>query len=322
MALGARELAGLSVPVTAARQSSRLAFPSKLLPASLHNKYVAEDEAAARASATVASIADGITRLALDKGKAEAEEKVPELIREKQLRIRKKTPTIVPVGAGGNPKYPSMAQQKPHVSYSVVAAEYFVVPLIEAFWTYLRDEQTRESRTQLSGNAGYRGAGTGMILDALILKHFLSTLAVLVHAARHSTAFLNILAPSALELAGTIGSRPVTTVRSEEEDDDDNLRNIDKENSVLAASLELALVVLDACSDIDSGRTLALEHTSSLAGTREWSSEIFVGLDASGGMMINQASGEAINRVRRAAAGVLLRIEEMWDQWKRAMITL
>lgn len=311
------------MPPSAARQSSRLTFPSKLLPASLHNKYVAEEEAADRASSTVTFIADGITRLALDKGKAEAEEKVPELIREKQLRIRKKTPTIVPVGTGGGPNYPSMAQQKPHVSYSAVAAEYFVVPFIEAFWTYLRDEQTRESRTQLSGNAGYRGAGTGMILDALILKHFLSTLAILVHAARHSTAFLNILAPSALELAGTIGSRPVTTIRPDEDgDDDDNLRNIDKENSVLAASLELALVVLDACSDIDSGRTLALEHTSSLVGTREWSSEIFVRLDASGGMMINQGSGEAINRVRRAAAGVLLRIEEVLDQWKRAMITM
>lgn len=322
LALGARELAGLpNLTPGSATQPARLAFPTKMLPPALHNKYVTA-EATSGLTSDVSSIADGITRMALDKGKTEAEEKVPEIIREKQLRIRKKAPSVVPLGSSSSTSPMSPAAGMPHVSYTAVAAEYFIVPVIDGFWGYLRDEQSRELRTRHSGASGYRGGGTGMILDALTLRHFLSSLAVMLHAARHSVAFLRVLAPNALELAVNIGSRPVSVASNEENEGEDNSSRVEKENSVLGAALELSLVVLDAAFDLDSGRTLALENTALLSGTREWTSEIFLRLDAQGGVALDQASGEGLNRVRRAAAGVLLRIEEMLDQWRRSMINL
>lgn len=293
-----------------------------MLPPALHNKYVAAD-ATSGLTSDVSAIADGLTRLALDKGKTQAEEKVPEIIREKQLRIRKKAPSIVPLGSSPSASPMSSASSAPRVSYTTVAAEYFIIPLIDGFWGYLRDEQSRELRTRHSGTSGYRGAGTGMILDALTLRHFLSSLAVMLHAARHSVAFLRILAPNALELAVNIGSRPVSVADDGDIDGgEESSSRTEKENSVLSAALELSLVVLDAAYDLDSGRTLALENTALLSGVREWTSEIFLRLDAQGGIALDQASGEGLNRVRRAAAGVLLRIEEMLDQWRRSMINL
>ncbi|KAF8311251.1 hypothetical protein DL93DRAFT_2061170 [Clavulina sp. PMI_390] len=314
LALGARELAGLAPPPP----STRADFPSKMLPPSLHSKYLTES-ANTYGSDGVAMIADGITSLALAKGKAEAEEKVPSIIREKQLRIRPKAPSIIPTNTTSfqSSSLPSA------VTFSAVAAEYFVVPLIEQFWTYLRDEQSREVRSRYSGTQGYHSAGTAMILDALTLKHFLATVSVLLHAARHSPAYLRILAPSALEIAGTVGSgkhNPGRKAQAGIEDDDP--QNIDKENAVLAASLEIALVVLDACAELDGGKTLALEHTSLLYGTRDWASQVFTHLESHGGIMTDRNSGESVNRIRRAAAGVLLRIEEVLDQWRRSMISL
>jgi telomere length regulation protein len=284
-----------------------------MLPKSFHNEYIAAEGTGG--TANVASIADGITRLALEKGKAEAEGKVPEIIREKQLRIRKKGPSITPVGSNTS----SSTVPKPNMSYSTIAAEYFIIPLIDKFWEYLRDEQTRETRTQHSGGVRYRGAGTGMILDSLTLQHFLTSLAVIVHAARHSNAFLRIITPNTLEVAVTLGSKPVSSATSSEEDD----RNqAEKENSVLAASLELALVIIDAAYDLDEGRTLALESTALLSSTREWASSIFLRLDAQGGVMISRESSDSVNRLRRATAGVVLKIEEMLDKWRRVMVDL
>jgi len=91
---------------------------------------------------------------------------------------------------------------------------------------------------------------------------------------------------------------------------------------VLAASLELALVILDAAYDLDEGRTIALESTALLSSTREWASSIFLRLDAGGGMMVDRESSDSVNRVRRATAGVVLKIEEMLDKWRRVMIDL
>lgn len=279
-----------------------------MLPKPFHDRYIIEEGTGGTAS--VAAIADGITRLALEKGKAEAEDRVPEIIREKQLRIRKKGPLITAVGSNTSSS----------TSYLTIAAEYFIIPLIDKFWEYLRDEQTRETRTQHSAGVRYRGAGTGMILDTLTLQHFLSSLAVIVHAARHSNAFLRIITPSALEVAVTLGSKPVSSATTVNEEGGRN--QAEQENSVLAASLELALVIVDAAYDLDEGRTLALESTALLSSAREWASSIFLRLDAQGGVMVDRESSDSVNRLRRATAGVVLKIEEMLDKWRRVMVDL
>jgi len=157
-----------------------------------------------------------------------------------------------------------------------------------------------------------------MILDALILSQFLRTLAVLLHASRHSLAFLRVLAPEALEVALTLGTRPVSAVVS----DDEAVK--EKEASVLASALELVLVVLDASFDLDSGRALALEKTLVVLAVRDWAGEVFRRLEDSGASDGGQGErdGDAVDRVRRAAAGVLLKVQDLMEKWQRSMISL
>lgn len=322
LALGARELAGLPVTPPTTTNQSRVAFPSKVLPGPLHRRYLAAEQTSeSEMTRRISSIADGISNLALQRGKARAEELVPDIIREKQLRIRKKGPSITPLDSASTA---SPAPTSSATSYTQVAAEYFIAPLIEKFWGYLRDEQTRETRSRFVGKNGYRGAGTAMILDGLMLRHLLTSLSVLVHAARHSVAFLRVIAPDALQLAITMGSKPVSTVAvpvDEEDEGGGTKGEAEKEKSVLAATLELALVVLDTSFELDGGRELALEQAMLLAGTQDWATQIFTLLDDQGGVATNVGSGEALNRVRRASAGVLLRIEEILDRWRRSMIS-
>lgn len=321
LAIGARELAGL--PVDPTITPKKTVFPSKMLPPALHQKYLAADDLDG-STTQVALLADGISRMALERGRQEAEEKVPQIIREKQLRVRKPAPNIVDLGAAQGARgsrIPVENVTQPATAFKDVAAEYFIIPLIERFWLHLRDEQTRETRSKYSAASAYRGAGTGMILDALVLRQLISTLSVLLHAARHSPAFLPVLAPEGLELAVTMGTRPASVAAPDKEDEDGAPGKIDKEVSVLASSFELALVVLDASVDLDGGRELGLEKTRLLLATREWASEVFRRLEESGGIEIDDGSGDALNRVRRGAAGVLLKIEEVMDRWKRSMIT-
>lgn len=152
-----------------------------------------------------------------------------------------------------------------------------------------------------------------MILDTMVLSHFLSTLAVLMHAARHSPAYLPILSPEALELAVTLGTRPMTARRDED--------TAEKDAAVLASALELGLVIFDACIDLDGGKTLGLEHTPLVFSVNDWAGEVFRKLEETGAR-IEGAGGEAVNRVRRGSAGLLLRIEEVMDRWRRSMIMM
>jgi len=68
-------------------------------------------------------------------------------------------------------------EQHGSATFTEVAVEYFIYPLLNRFWLFFRDEQTREERTaQYDLLHRYRGAGTGLILNAVVLSHFLSTL--------------------------------------------------------------------------------------------------------------------------------------------------
>jgi telomere length regulation protein len=324
LALGARELAGLAVPSPTTTSSERVAFPSKTLPAALHQRYIAADAASALLTKQVGLIADDISYLALQKGKARAEDALPGIVREKQLRIKKTRPAVVPLGLSSRTSL-SMPSSASRMAYRDVAAEYFIAPLIENFWNYLRDEQTRETRTKALGRYGYRGAGTGMIVNPLILRHFVTCLTVMVHAARHSIAFLRVIAPAGLEVAVTLGSRPISGVSDLEEGVDPENGGSSKaeiENSVLAVCLELALVVLEGSFELDNGRELALEHTSLLSGAHDWTKEAFLRLDDRGGTGFSRSSADSLNRIRRAAAGVLLKIEEMMAHWRRMMVDI
>jgi telomere length regulation protein len=199
----------------------------------------------------------------------------PSLVRERQLRIQQPSKII-------EVKQPSTAQlleqlrmsqmRSATTKFTDVAVEYFLYPLMNHLWLFLRDEQTREERTAHRDVLHqYHGGGTGLILNALVLSHFLATLGVLMHASRNAPAWLSVVAPNALELAVTLGTRPVSRAHEDgEESGGESGGAADKNARVLTTALDLALVVLDTCVELDGGRSLSLEHPALLIAAGEW----------------------------------------------------
>jgi telomere length regulation protein len=260
---------------------------------------------------------DGISREAIDREKEANADKVPNLVRERHLRIHKPAKiSELRSGANDNKLLPQTFRH--NRTFTDVAAEFFISPLINRFWLFLRNEQTREARTAHQEPLyHYKGAGTGLILNPMVLTHFLGTLAVLVHAAQNAPQWLAIVAPDALEFAVTLGTKPVSQM---EDDDDDRHANNGKgkEASVLTTALELILVVLDGCLELDGGRSLGLEHTALLLGAGEWAGEVFSRLEK--GARIEGGGGAQEVKLKRAAAGVLLKVDELTSRWRRSMV--
>ena len=321
LALGAYELAGLPLPETAAIQpliGNRVSFPSKRLPGVQHERYLL-----ASSTRQVQGLLQDISRLAIENTREANVDRTPNIVRERQLLIRQPAKVT-------EVKQPSAAQliEQIRMSHTVsamtkftdVAVEYFLYPLINRFWLFLRDEQTREERTAHRDILHqYRGAGTGLILNALVLSHFLATLGVLVHASRNAPAWLAVVAPDSLELAVTLGTRPVSRVAEDEEESGGGSGSgTGQDARVLTTALELALLVLDACVELDGGRSLSLEHTALLLAAGEWAQGLFARLEK--GVLVKGGGGAAEVRLRKAAAGVVIKVDEMSERWRRSMI--
>ncbi|THU99329.1 hypothetical protein K435DRAFT_659186 [Dendrothele bispora CBS 962.96] len=308
LAVGARELASFPVPSSFA-SSNNVSFPSKRLPALLHRKY------ALSPNEVLPQIMNGITGQVLDRGRDTAIEKAPELVRERKLRVRQ-TGRVSEVIA--NVAVPQSAPKK--ISFNEIAAEFFITPLINRFWLFLRDERTREERTaQHEGRSQYRGMGIGLILNPVVLSHLLRTLAILMHASYTAPEWLAVLAPESLELAVTIGTRPLSLGENENDfEDETDTSEQGKEASILSSAFELALVVLDGSLEMDEGRSLSLDHAALLMGTGEWAGAILTQLE--GGIKIQGGGGSQETVLLRAVSGVLLKIDEITSKWRRSMI--
>ena len=327
LALGAHELAGLPLPDMVTVQplkGDRVSFPSKRLPGMQHQRYLL-----ASSTRQVQGLLQDIARLSIESTREANVDRMPNLVRERQLRIRQPAKVT-------EVKQPSTAQlleqirasqtQSALTKFTDVAVECFLYPLMNRFWLFLRDEQTREERTAHHDILHqYRGAGTGLILNALVLSHLLATLGVLVHASRNAPAWLAVVAPDALELAVTLGTRPISR-GAEDEDEDENESEGEsrggenKDARVLATALELALVVLDACVELDGGRSLSLEHTALLLAAGEWAQGLFTRLEK--GVLVKGGGGAGESRLRKAAAGVVIKVDEVGERWRRSMIDL
>lgn len=268
---------------------------------------------------------DTISRAAIDRGRDSGPDQVPTLVRERKLRVGGVSSRgISELGSSSVSSVPCRASDypKPTIQFVQVATEYFIIPLINRFWLFLRDEQTREERTMhLESRYRYVGAGTGLILNPLVLSQFLGTLAVLVNASQHAPEWLSVVAPDALELAVTIGSRPVSQMETEQGIEETSPRDQQKkEASVLTGTLELSLVVLDAALQLDLGRSLALEHTSLVLGVADWARTTFAMLEK--GVRTPGEGGAHELKLNRAAAAVLLKVDEVMSRWRRSMINL
>lgn len=321
LALGARELASLTIYSQALQPlvTQRTTFPSKMLPPVLHQKYLATSS-----NNVLQPFLEDITKAAIDRSQevtADKVDKVPEVVRERQLRIKNPSKITEVVSAGHKSPIPPAQRPPGAVSFTTVAAEWFIMPLVNRFWSFLRDEQIREERTaQRDVLYQYHSAGTGLILNPLILSAFLGTMAILVHASQNAPQWLALIAPNTLELAVTVGSRQITRPVSEDLDDEDGSPkgNKSKEASVLTSALNLALVVLDGCIELDGGHSVGLEHTALLIGTGEWAGQVFKMIER--GIQVTGVGGVHEVELRRAAAGVLLKVDQITAKWRRSMV--
>ncbi|EIN07826.1 hypothetical protein PUNSTDRAFT_126727 [Punctularia strigosozonata HHB-11173 SS5] len=352
LALGARELAGLPVPASARlvpKDPDRLSFPSRKLPPALHQQLLTAADEVASAD-PVRRLVQDISRQAIDRTRDETaghgdDKAAAPIVRERRLRVRQPAGAMIQevpgtgTGSGPGPGMGmggSLAQRhaalrppapRPRTTFADVGVEYFIYPLVTRFWTFLRDEQAREARTAHLGAQGrYHGAGTGLILNAAVLERLLGALAVLAHAARHAPAWLAVVAPDAVEVALAMGTRRVSRWEAEDiapagEDGEEGAgkgKGEGKEAAVVTAALELALTVLDGCVDLDGGRSLGLEHTALVLGVGEWAGKVLETTDR--GQRMRGVGGALEMRLARAAAGVVLKTDEITRRWGRSMV--
>lgn len=287
IAMGAREIAGfptLTIP-TSETTAVTPAFPSKMLPIQLHQRLMANETPRPDPEPLPAGALDHITaeltRTALSGARAEAETTIPLAAREKLLTVRRfasSTSKSVTSSASGS-------------NYSILAAEYFIMPLMNRFWLYLRDSATSPIRNRQS-TSSFGGAGSGSLLEPINLVKYLQTLSVLLHAARNAPHFLAVFVPEALEL--------ILSLRT----------SIDEtENAVLVAEMELLLIAFDATVAQDGGSTLVgiTNGAQRIGETKEWAMEVFES---------EERLRVGVGKGGRAAAGVLLNIEEIQSRYR------
>jgi len=249
--------------------------------------------------------------MALSGAREDAEGTLPGAAREKLLSVRARTST----------RSATLSRSQPSSStptFTSLAAKTFILPLVNRFWLYLRDTATSSLSSSRSGSYG-GGAAAPVLLEPILLGRFLATLAVLVHAARHSLAFLAVVVPEVITFVLAIKPSGPSAVRAARPhpragDDIDDESGLD-EDLVTSAALELVLVALDATVQLDGGRTLMSSSTANGGGgalvvdVKEWAEEVFEREERRGGR-------DGVGRAGRAAAGVLLRVEEVSAKWR------
>lgn len=298
LAIGSRELAGLEVPevkgVVARRDADASVFPTKKLPGRLHEQLIrlqldAPEDDLARLNADV-------TRLALTNAREGAEQSIPEAAREKSLTVGVgQTGTVNRI----NPSLLKKRSDGPNTSargstYYLLAAEYFVMPLVNHMWTYLHDV----AAVGLGSGKGapYRGTGYAILLEPMLLSRYVQLLSVLLFPARNAPTFQSVLAPEVLALAITLKASGLSSESAEED-------------TTGASLLELVLVVLDACVGLDGGRALTRGQDGMrlVVEVKEWAEATFT---------LEEARAGPMGRAGRAAAAVLIRTEEIVGRFR------
>lgn len=309
VALAARELAQLPAfteasPTRAPQQSEATRFPSKQLPAALHRRLMASQAG----GDTLQALTADLTSLALSDARQDAETTLPEAARDKLLSVRRFNSTSAAL------KRPA-AREASTPPYTTLCAEYFILPLLNRFWLYLRDSATSTLHHGSSSVASSRGPYAGgpsslPILEPLLLSKYLATVSILLHAARHAPSFLAVLAPEALALVVSLRPPASTTRRREPiELGEGNDPSVVDRDLVISAEMELVLLILSTSHSLDGGHALTRHSFELLAEVQSWAEEVFE-------VEENKAGGAAVGRAGRSAAGILLRLEEILGRWR------
>lgn len=138
----------------------------------------------------------------------------------------------------------------------------------------------------------YSSASSSVYFSPYLLPTFLRTLGVIVAAAGPSTLALPTMTTELWDLLLSLRSAALA----------------EKEVATLEALLFALLMLLEVNADKER---LAREHARELVETREWC-----------GMVLERMKGGGVEgeRVRMVAAGVMVRIGEVLERWRRVMV--
>lgn len=297
-------------------------FPSKRLPGKLHDHFLSatqhqqqqQQQRNARQrteqqpdSRALDAVSERIMDIALSATRQSAEQTVPGASKEKLLTVHARpgtTKILRPVSLAKSSSAAAVQASmsmttkhtQPRPTFAHLGAETFIMPLMNRFWLYMRDVATSPQRSSGATAGPYVGGLSGVpaVLEPLLLSKFLSTLTVMMDAARHSPHFLAVLAPESLELVLAIAQ---TSASSSEPGGGGSTSN-----EVEEAALQLTLVVLDASTALDAGRTLSRDSGKLTWAVKDWAEAVWDRREREG--TVRDAGG-------RAAAGVLLRLDEV-----------
>lgn len=317
--MGARECAGLA-PVVPPKQA-KIDFPTKYLSPALHKQFASLADATPNGQpmgGLIEAATDTIALEALKRGQGETE-KNPGLVRHRHLRVQRDS------ASQSQPATSAVTtpNQPPTIAFQHIAAEYFILPMLNRFWIYLQEESTRESQS----NGRYVMGSTGMILSPISVGQYLSTLSILVHAARHAPSFLAVISPDALELAVTVGSRlamtpdPLTTRTMSTTSGSSNTPTKEFESTVVLAALELALVSLSSAQELDQGHALALDKPLVLLACAEWAGEVVESQVIRGQAVTVNQGGAREGKIGKAAAGIVVLVSGIIERYQGIMMT-
>ncbi|KAF2197233.1 hypothetical protein GQ43DRAFT_484297 [Delitschia confertaspora ATCC 74209] len=285
LGLGARELAGFNDPSeTPIPIPTTPSFPSKTLPPRLHKLYAAE-------TGPVAALTAKLEKTTLEPMALSAADKLsgPDILKVRtfssRMDIEKRRKKPVPN---------KLAQ---------VVAENFFFPLTGRWWGSMQSSTSSHSpliSTSILPSTADEREDDNLYTSPHLLPPFLQTLAILINASGPSTLSLPQMTREMWEL--------LLSVRG--------IAMGDK--SILKALLFAFLMLIETNED---GERLAVEQGREVVETQEWVRGVFENLGGGKRMGAGDKGEEDEDeKVRALAAGVLVRLGEVVEKYRRRMV--
>ena len=267
------------------------------------------------------ALADAAASRAREAGDRRLAQHEPTL--EAKHRLAQHVVGRTPRGAAPVPFAPPGAV-RPRVAYVTVAAGCFIEPLLQHFAAFLQEAR---QRVRGVGVPRLRSAGGDAPLAPGAMAAVLHTLAVLCSAGRNAPRMHSQVVPGVLELVDVVALVGVPLMQQTAPLWGGVERGGHADTEVLGAAASLALVALDIAWERDRGAALLREHPALVVRVQEMAHALFEQEEQRHAAERDAAPAhEALSspsaRARRSAAALLVRLGELQEQMRQALLPL